>query len=81
MVAVFAGGIAQVKFGVVVALEKFLHAVGVIVMRVTQNACIDFRNVNPHDGGVLRELRGGSRVEQDALAVKFRVDAKSPFAF
>ena len=79
MVAVFAGGITQVEFGVVILVEKFLHAVGVIVMRVAQNACIDFGNVNPHDGGVLGKLRRGTCVEQNALAVEFGVDAKSPF--
>lgn len=80
VVAVFASGITQVKFGVVILVEEFLHAVSVIVMRMAQDACIDFGNVDSHDGGVLRELRGCSRVEQNAFAVEFGVDAKSPFA-
>ena len=81
MVTVFAGGVAQVKFGVVVLLEEFLHAVGVIVMRMAQDAGVNFGNVDSHDGGVLRKLRRGSRVEQNALAIEFRIDAKSPFTF
>ena len=81
MVAVFAGGIAQVKFGVADALEKFLHAIGVIVMRVTQDSGIDCSDVDSHESGVLGELRGGSRVKQSALAVEFRIDAQTPFAF
>ena len=81
MVAVFAGGIAQVKFGVAVALEKFLHAVCVVVMRVAQDARVNCSEVNPHECGVFCELRGGSCVEQNALAVEFRIDAKTPFAF
>ena len=81
MVAVFAGGIAQVKFGVVVFLEEFLHAVSVVVLRMAQYACVNCREVNSHENGVLGELRGGSRVKQNALAVEFRIDAKTPFAF
>ena len=80
MVTVFASGITQVEFGVVVLVEEFLHAIGVIVMRMAQDAGVNFGNVYSHDGGVLRELRGRSRVEQNALAVEFGVDAKSPFA-
>ena len=79
MVAVFASGIAQIKFGVAVALEKILHAIGVIVMRMTQDSGIDCSDVDSHESGVLGELRGGSRVEQNAFAVEFGADAKSPF--
>ena len=79
VVAVFVGGIAQVKFGVAVLVEEFLHAVRVVVMRVAQDARINLRNIDVHIGRVLGELCGGSRVEQNALAVKFRVDTKSPF--
>lgn len=81
MVAVFAGGVAQVEFGVVVFLEEFLHTIGVIVMRMTQDSGIDCSDVDSHESGVLGELRGGSRVKQNALAVEFRIDAKAPFAF
>ena len=80
MIAVFAGGIAQVEFCVVILVKEFLHAVGVIVVRVAQDTRIDFRNVNPHECSILGELRRSSRVEQNALAVEFGVDAKSPFA-
>ena len=79
VVAVFAGGVTQVEFGVVILVEEFLHAVGVVVMRMAQDACIDFGNVDAHDGGILGETCGGSRVEQNALAVEFGVDAKPPF--
>ena len=80
VVAVFGCGLSQVKFGVVVLVEKFLHAVCVVVMRVAQDACIDCGKVDVHVGGVLGEECGGSRVKQDAFAVEFGVHAKSPFA-
>jgi len=57
VVAVFAGGVAQVEFGVVVLVEEFLHAVGVIIVRMAQDASIDFGNVDAHKCGVLGELR------------------------
>ncbi len=81
MVAVFAGRISQVEFCVVVLVEEFLHAVGVIVMRMAQDSGIDCSDVDSHESGVLGELRGGSRVKQNALAVEFRIDAKAPFTF
>lgn len=81
VVAVFVGGIAQVKFGVAVLVEEFLHAIGVIVMRMTQDSGIDCSDVDSHESCVLGELCGSSRVEQNSLAVEFRIDAKSPFAF
>ena len=81
VVTVFAGSVAQVEFSVVVLVEKFLHAIRMVIMSVAQDACIDFGNVDAHVGGVLGELCGGSRVEQNALAVEFGIDAKSPFAF
>ena len=81
MIAVFAGGVTQVEFGVVILVEEFLHAIGVIVMRMAQDAGVNFGNVYSHDGGVLRELRGRSCIEQNAFAVEFGVDAKSPFTF
>ena len=80
MVAVFGCGFAKIEFGVIVFLEKFLHAIGVIVMCVAQDAGVNLRNVNPHECSILGELRRSSRVEQNALAVEFGVDAKSPFA-
>ena len=79
MVAVFAGGVAQVEFGVVVFLEEFLHTIGVIVMRMTQDSGIDCSDVDSHESGVLGEECGGSCVEQDVFAVEFCIDAKSPF--
>ena len=81
VVAVLAGGVAQVKFGVAVLVEEFLHAVRVVVMRVAQDARINLRNIDVHIGRVLGELCGSSRVEQNAFAVEFRIDAKTPFAF
>ena len=81
MVTVFAGGVAQVEFGVVVLSEEFLHAIGVVVVCMAQNAGINLRNVDSHESGVLGELCGGSCVEQNALAVEFGVDAKAPFTF
>ena len=57
VVAVFAGGVAQVKFGVAVLVEKFLHAVRVVVMRVAQDARVNCSEVNPHECGVFCELR------------------------
>ena len=79
MVTVFAGGVAQVEFSVVVLVEEFLHAVRVIVMRVAQDAGINCGKVDVHVGGVLGEECGGSRVEQDAVTVEFCIDSKSPF--
>ena len=79
VVAVLGCGLSQVKFGVVVLVEEFLHAVCVIVMRVAQNAGINCGKVDAHAGGILGEECGSSCVEQDALAVEFGVDAKSPF--
>lgn len=79
VVAVFASGITQVEFGVVVLVEEFLHAVCVVVMRVAQDAGINCSKVDAHVGGILGEECGSSCVEQDALAVEFCVDAKSPF--
>ena len=55
MVAVFAGGVAQVEFGVVVFVEEFLHAVCVVVVRVAQDARINCSKVDAHVGGVLGE--------------------------
>ena len=81
VVAVFGGGITQVKFGVIVVLEKFLHAVCMVVMGMAQNACVNLRDVDAQDGSILGELCGGSCVEQNAFAVEFGVDAKAPFAF
>ena len=80
VVTVFAGSVAQVEFSVVVLVEKFLHAVRVVVMSVAQDAYIDFGNVDAHECGVLCKLRRGTCVEQNAFAVEFGVDAKSPFA-
>ena len=80
VVAVFAGGISQVEFGVVILVKEFLHAVGVIVMRMAQDAGVNFGNVDSHDGSVFGESCRGTCVEQNAFAVEFGVDAKSPFA-
>ena len=55
VVAVFAGGIAQVEFGVAVLVEKFLHAVGMVVMCVAQDAGINCGNIYSHVIGVLGE--------------------------
>ena len=81
VVAVFAGGVTQVEFGVVILVEEFLHAVCVVVMRVAQNAGVNLRNIDTHVGCVLGEESGCSRIEQNAFAVEFGIDAKSPFTF
>ena len=80
VIAIFGGGFAQVKFGVVVLVEEFLHAVRVVVMRVAQDAGINCGKVDVHVGGILGEECRGSCVEQYALAVEFGVHTKSPFA-
>ena len=79
VVAVLGCGFAKVKFGVVVLVEEFLHAVCVVVMRVAQDAGINCGKVDAHIGGILGEERGGSCVEQNAFAVEFGVHTKSPF--
>ena len=80
VVAVLGCGLSQVKFGVVVLVEEFLHAVCVIVMRVAQDASINCGKVDAHVGGVFGEECRSSCVELDVFAVEFCVDAKSPFA-
>ena len=80
VVAVLGCGLSQVKFGVVVLVEEFLHAVCVIVVRVAQDAGINCGKVDAHVGGVLGEECGSSCVEQNAFAVEFGVHTKSPFA-
>ena len=80
VVAVFAGALAQVEGCSFVNAEEFRHPVCMVVVRVAEYCDIHLREVHPHGGGVLREMRGGSRIEQVAAPVEFYVDGKAPFA-
>lgn len=80
VVAVFAGALAQVEGCGFVNAEEFRHPVCMVVVRVAEDCGIDLREVHPHGGGVLREMRGGSRIEQVAASLEFYIDGKSPFA-